>query len=180
MVEWAETYAFETVRADARREAARWTLGFALAAGLLVAAAPVVAFAAPAIATWALVGFGTTLSLYAGVVFVRLRRLHRRVWRVDLSATALDLCDVAGRRDRYPWHRVDRVDLVDGGVTVAVGRRTVHLGAAWPDVDRLARRAVRYAEAHRRPVFIDGVLCADLSLDALGDALRRPRSTPGA
>ena len=180
VVEWAETYASESVRAEARRRAARWTLGFAMAAGVLVAAAPVLAFTVPTWAGWVLGAFGSALSAFAVVVLVKLRRLHRRVWRVDLSATALDLCDVAGRRERYPWTLIERVDLARGGVTVAVRRRAVRLGPDWPDIDRLARRAVQYAEAHRRPVLIDGVPWTDLSLDALCDALQRPRSAPGA
>lgn len=168
-----EPFAHDAVRLDAQRRAVRHAVGFALVAGGCVAGAPLATLLLPELALPVVAMCGATLAVHAGWTLRRVRRLYRAVVYVHVSAAGLAVRDAGGHEQVVRWPDVEHVDLSDGGVEVVVRapRRRLRFGPDWPEADRLARRIVRHADAHGRPLCIDGVACTALSLAPLRPAL---------
>ena len=178
MAEWFEVYEDAVGLEAARSRLRRLAIGFALASGALVAGAPVAAVTWPrhslavALAAGALlIGHGLWLS-------VRVARIRRAVWRLDVSVHHVVGHDVSGLRRVLGWADVTWVDVSGMGVEV-VGRRmgrrvSFVVPASFPDFPHIGNRVVRYAEAFRRPVFVDGRPTEALSIDALRPTVSLP------
>ena len=168
-----EPFAHNAARLDAQRRAVRHAVGFALVAGGCVAGAPVATLLVPALALPVVAACGVVLVVHAAWTLSRVRRLYRVVVGAHVSAAGLAVCDAGGRERVIRWNDVEHVDLCDGGVEVVVRQPRIRLrfGADWPHADRLARVLVRHADAHGRPLCVDGIACGALSLAALRPAL---------
>ena len=161
MAEWCEVFSDERVRALVRARARRLVVGFALASGFLVAAAPLVTVWWPPIAGPAALTCGVVLTALAVVTLRRLARLHRMLWRVELSVGRVVAHDVGGRRVSVVWPALDAVDVRHDGIAFAGrdggGRRVRFVvPRTLPQFTALGHRAVEYAEAFGRPLWVDG------------------------
>ena len=183
MSTWSQVFDDDRVLREARRQARRCVVGFALASGALVSAAPL-ATLSPRLdpAAVALI-CGGLLSLTACVVMIRLAQEYRRLWRIELSVGRFVGHDAAGRRRTLAWSRVERVNVSSAGLTVTgrdeTGRGThLSVAAAMPAFTVLAHRAVEYAEAHGRTVCVDGTSVEDLDLVRLFPTLCEAVAAP--
>jgi hypothetical protein len=114
------------------------------------------------------------------LVLGALRRLQAVAWCVRLSFHGL-IADFGHRRTALRWSAVARVEVDDDGLVV-VGTdeggsaQRLRLPCSFPRYAQLSHRVVEYAEAHRRPLFVDGRPWQLLDLHALypflGDAVR--------
>lgn len=176
MSTWSQVYDDDQALDEARTRARGLLVGFALASGVLVSAAPVAALTLRTAGGAIALGCGALLVLSAAVVVVQLAREHRRLWRVELSIGRLVGHDAAGRRRALPWPGVERVDVTEAGLEVIgedEGGVRAHLlvPATMPAFTALAHRAVEYAEAHGRTVCVGGCPVERLDLVALYPAL---------
>lgn len=177
MAEWFQVFDDERVLVSVRTEARRLVVVFALASGGLVALAPVSTLVVPPYAGAVALACGALLSVYAVWLLRRLGRLHSRPWRVELSFRRAVVHDAGGRRVTLAWQALDRVDVRTDGLALvgrtALGRRVrVHISAATPQFTTLAHRAVEYAEAFGRPVWVEGQPWEAADITALHPALR--------
>ena len=161
MAEWFQVFDDDRVLVRVRARVRRRVVAFALVSGALVAAAPVSTLAWPAHSGPLAAACGVVLLVYAAWLVVGLVRLHRRLWRLELSVRRAVGHDAGGRRVSVAWPDLAHVDLRDDGLVLAgrdgAGRRVrLHVGAETPQFGVLARRAVGYAEAFCRPVYLDG------------------------
>ena len=171
MAEWFEVYEDAVARTAAEQHVRRLAVGFALASGALVAAAPVLALAWPAWSLAVALGALALLVGHAAWLVWRVRRARRAVWRLDLSVHHVVGHDAGGRRRVLAWGDVAWVDVGDAGIDV-VGRRMGRrvrfvLPASFPDHAHVGHRVVRYAEAFGRPVFVDGRPAETLDISPL-------------
>ena len=177
MADWAQVYDDDVALDDARSRVRRLVIGFALVSGALVSAAPVVTLVGGAHAHLMAVACGVLLTVSAVVVMVRLAREHRRIWRVELSVHRAVGYDAVGRRRALPWSGVARVEVTTAGIAISGRDEGGHrarllIPQGMPDYTGLAHRAVEYAEAHRRPVWVEGQPVADIDLALLDPSLR--------
>lgn len=161
MAEWFQVFDDERVLVRVRGRVRRRLVVFALVSGALVAAAPLSTVLWPEYAGPAAVGCGLALTAYAGWLLATLGRLHRRLWRLELSVRRAVGHDAGGRRVSVAWPDLAHADVRTDGLVLAgrdgSGRRArLHVTRAMPGFDALSRRAVEYAEAFGRPVLVDG------------------------
>ena len=166
---WYEVFDDERVLAQAREHSGRLLVGFAFAAGALVAAAPIATFVLPHGGLVAL-ACGLLLCVHAVWLVRRLRQIYRDVWCVRLNAAEFAAEDCGRRTGTIPWAGVLGIDLGrDALIVDGVGRdgraRRIAVPADFDGHDVLARRLVDYAVAHRRPLLIDGEPLHDAPLD---------------
>lgn len=130
-------------------------------------------FAAVGLAVWATLALlylpggawlaGAAVAVLAasgGFVLRALRTHHAVVWSIRLSFHGL-VADFGRRRTAMRWGDVTRVALDDAGLVILGtdedGKaRRLRIPHTFPRYVRLSHRVVEYAEAHRRPVFVDG------------------------
>ena len=181
MAEWFEVYEDGAGLAASQRRSRRLVLGFALVSGPVVAGAPVAALAWPAGSTVVAVVAAAVLCGHGGWLGWQLARMRRVVWRVELSVHHVVGHDVTGSRRVLAWDDVRWVNLDDAGAAVAGRRRgrrvEFRVPASFPDYGRVGHRMVSYAEALRRPVYVDGRAWHALRLDPLLPLLS-PRRQP--
>ncbi|HEX9950416.1 MAG TPA: hypothetical protein VGB53_01495 [Rubricoccaceae bacterium] len=177
MAEWFEVYEDAAARTAAEQHVRRLAVGFALASGALVAAAPVTALAWPG---WSMAVALATLALlvgHAAWLVWQVRRARRAVWRLDLSVHHVVGHDVGGRRCVLAWSDVTWIDVGEGIDVVGrrLGRRVRFvLPPTFPDHAHVGHRIVRYAEAFGRPVFVDGRPAEALDISPLRQILSGP------
>ena len=160
MAEWFEVYNAKGVLRRARRRANRLVWIYALVSGALVAAAPVAALLLPTGGIYVAVGCAAVLLAHGVWLIARLRRLHGTLWRIDLSVHRALGFDTGRRSWALVWSDVHRVDVSRRGIEL-VGRThgswvRLRVPASFPQYVALAHRVVEYAEAHGRPVWVDG------------------------
>ncbi len=178
MAEWFEVYEDAAGRTSAQARLRRLAVGFALASGAVVAGAPVAALTWPTRSLAVAVAAGVLITGHAAWLAWHVARTRRAVWRLDVSVHHIVGHDASGLRRVLAWPDVTWVDVGDAGVEV-VGRRMGRrvrfvVPASFPDFPHIGNRVVRYAEAFRRPVYVDG-----RPTDALGiDSLRPTVSVP--
>lgn len=179
--EWFEAYDDDTVRVRTRKAVRTLAVGFALASGALVALAPVAALAWPGRAGLVALACGLALTGHALWLIRRIGHVQRAVWRVELSVRSVVAFDAAGRRVALAWPEVERIAVSDAGLCVvgrdaAGGLVRVAVARAFPGFCELGHRAVEYAEAFGRPVWVEGRPWQALDLDALYPFLRGVRA----
>lgn len=171
MAEWFEVYNAKGVLVRARRRANRLMWIYALVSGTLVAVAPVAVFVLPeggfAIAGACAIG----LVVYGVWLIVRLNRIHRKLWRLDVSVHRVLGFDTGRRSRALIWSNVQQVEIETSGLTL-VGRThgawvRLRVPKTFPHYTDLAHRVVEYAEAHNRPVWVDGQPWQTLDLAVL-------------
>jgi hypothetical protein len=170
MATWYEVYDNQDALLATRRRVRRTTKRYGMTSAALAVAAPLVIFHAPG-GPWVAVGAAAVLVALGVVVLRELRALHDVAWCVRLSFHGL-VADLGGRRTAIPWSEVARVEVDDEGLLI-VG--TEERGAPWhlripcafPRYACLSHRVVEYAEAHGRPLFVDGRPWQLLDLHAL-------------
>ena len=160
MAEWFEVYDAKGVLVRARRRSTRLVWIYALVSGALVAAAPIAMLMLPrggeTIATLCAV----VLVMYGLWLIVRLNQIHRKLWRPDVSVHRALGFDTGRRSRALAWPNVHQVEVEADGLTL-VGRThgswvRLHVPKTFPHYTALAHRVVEYAEAHDRPVWLDG------------------------
>ena len=174
---WSQIYDDDETLKDVRARVRRLVVAFALASGALVSAAPLSTVIGGADAALTATLCGTLLAITAGAVMVQLAREHRRIWRIELSMRQATGYDAAGRRRTLAWPDVEAVDVTEAGLVIAgldasSGARVRLLAPlGMTTYTALSHRAVEYAEAHRRPVRIDGVPIDQIDLARLDASL---------
>ncbi len=168
MAEWFEVFDDERVLAAARRRTRHAVVAFALGSLLSVAGALLAAVAWPhEVVAWphaaagAALGGVLLLTTLAVGTLRRLTRLHRTLWKVELSVGRIVGHDVGGRRVSVPWTAVDALDVQSDGLAVTGhddAGHPVHLvvPASISQFTVFGHRAVGYAEAFGRPLWVDG------------------------
>jgi hypothetical protein len=184
MYGWSDTYDDETVRTAARRSANGMMVRFALVSGALVALAPVSTLLVPSMGLILPAACLLVLVVHAGILAVRLRRVHNVVWRIEMSIHGVTLIEAGGLRRRSAWQQVERVDVRTCGIEVvlrpearrAAGRMLV------PESFRghaaLARRLLDYAEATNVAVWVEGQPWQEVGLAAVYESLKTPPRRP--
>lgn len=171
MAEWFEVYEDAAGLSAAQMRLRRLAVGFALASGAIVAGAPVAALTWPTHSLAVAVAAGTLVSGHVAWLVWHAARARRDVWRLDVSVHHVVGHDVSRQRRVLAWPDVAWVDVGDAGVEI-VGRRMGRrvrfvVPAAFPDFPHIGNRVVRYAEAFRRPVYVDGRPTEALRIDSL-------------
>ena len=178
MAEWFEVYEDAEGRRAGGFRQRRLVVAFAFVSSAIVAFAPVAALAYPAHSLAVAVAAAVVLSAHAAWLVRRLVSLRRTVWRLDLSVHHVVGHDASGARRVLAWSDVTYVDVADGGLEVTgrrMGRRIQFVvPPGFPDHGRVAHRVVRYAEAFRRPVYVDGRAVESLDVRALVGAGAQP------
>lgn len=174
MAGWSERFEDRATRGAMQLRAQRLVVWFALASGGIIAAAPLLALRLPDVSGAVALGCGLALATHAAWLLRQLSRVQGAPWRVELSATGVAVTDAAGRRRAFVWPDVVRVDVSKAGVTVVGAGRLgrLHVPADFAGYTGLAHRLVRYAEATRRPVCVDGVPWEALPLTDVSTVLR--------
>lgn len=178
MAEWFEVYEDAAGLAAAQARLRRLAVGFAVASGTIVAGAPVAALTWPQHSLVVAVAAGVLITGHAAWLAWEAVRARRAVWRLDVSVHHVVGHDVSGLRRVLGWADVSWVDVGDAGVEV-VGRRLGRrvrfvVPASFPDFPHIGNRVVRYAEAFRRPVFVDGRPTEALGIDSLRPTVSLP------
>ena len=179
MAEWFEVYDSKRVLIRARRRATRLVWIFALISGALVAAAPVAVFVFPDVGVAVAGTCGIGLVLYGIWMIARLSQIHGKLWRIDLSVHRALGFDTGRRSRALAWPNVHQVDIDDSGLLL-VGRThgawvRLQIPSTFPHYTALSHRVVEYAEAHDRPVWVDGKPWQSLDLEVLYPFLRSER-----
>ena len=177
MAEWFQVFDDERVLVSVRTEARRLVIAFALVSGALVALAPLSTLVAPAYAGFVALGCGAALTAYAAWLLRRLGQLHGRLWRIELSFRRVVAHDAGGRRVSLAWRALDHIDVRADGVVLSgrtdLGRRVrVRVSASMPQFASLGHRAVEYAEAFGRPVWVEGRPWEAIDVAEIHPALR--------
>lgn len=159
MAAWYEVFDNQDALLESRHRVWRLTRGYAFVAIGLAVAAPLAVLHAPG-GPW-LAAFGALALVGAGLFVLRaLRMLHGVAWCVRLSFHGL-VADFGQRRTAMRWSQVSRVEVDDEGLTVVGSDEEgvvmrLRLPGTFPRYTQLSHRVVEYAEAHRRPLFVDG------------------------
>ena len=177
MAEWFQVFDDERVLVSVRTEARRLVVAFALVSGGLVSLAPVSTLVVPAYAGAVALACGAVLTGYAVWLLRRLGRLHGRLWRVELSFRRLVAHDAGGRRVAVSWQALDWIDVRTDGLVLSgrtdLGRRVrLRVSASTPQFASLGHRAVEYAEAFGRPVWVEGQPWEAIDVGAIHPVLR--------
>ena len=172
MAEWFEVFDDERVLTAVRRRARQTVVAFALGSLLAVAAAPLATAAWPHAAAPAALGCGLLLTVLAVSTLRRLTRLHRTLWKVEISVGRIVGHDVGGRRVSITWPALGALDVRGGGLafvgTDDDGRRVqLVVPSSLPRFTAFGHRAVGYAEAFGRPLWIEGQPWERVDLAAL-------------
>ena len=172
---WHEVFDNQDALLLSRQRVRGLTRRYAFAALVVALGAPLAIIHLPGgawmatVAAVALIAAGVWLAL-------ALRRLHGIAWCVRLSFHEL-VADFGRRRTAFRWEELQRVELDDDGLLLigpdtGGALRRLRLPDSFPDYVRLSHRVVEYAEAHRRPVYLDGRPWQLLDVDALYPFLR--------
>ncbi len=159
MAFWYEVYDNQDVLLATRQRVGRLTTGYGIASIAVAAVAPLLIVHVPH-GPWIAVGVAGVLLAAGLVVLQALRELRAVAWCVKLSFHHL-LGDFGRRRTTMPWTSVARVEVDDDGLVV-VGSddngapQRLRIPSAFPRFAHLSHRVVEYAEAHHRPIFVDG------------------------
>ncbi|HLT47080.1 MAG TPA: hypothetical protein VK002_07615 [Rubricoccaceae bacterium] len=170
MPTWYETYDNQDALLATRQRVSRLTTRYGMAAVTVALSAPLVILHVPH-GPWVAVGTAAALALAGLFVLRALRTLHAVAWCVRLSFQGM-VTDFGQRRTAMRWSEVARVELDDEGLVV-VGTdeggtaRRFRIPHDFPRYAHLSHRVVEYAEAHGRPVFVDGRPWQLLDLHAL-------------
>lgn len=176
MAEWFEVYNAKSVLVRARRRARRLMWTYAAVSGALIAVAPVAVFVLPrggfAVAVVSAIG----LVAYGIWVVVRLNHIHRKLWRLDVSVHRALGFDTGRRSRALTWSNVEKVEVDAAGITL-IGRThgswvRLRVPTSFPRYTSLSHRVVEYAEAHGRPIWVDGKPWQMLDLETLYPFLR--------
>lgn len=171
MAEWFEVYDAKGVLVRARRRARRLMWAYAAVSGTLISVAPVAVFVLRrggfAVAVLSALG----LVVYGVWLIARLNQIHRKLWRIDVSVHRALGFDTGRRSRALAWSNVEQVEVEDAGLTL-VGRThgawvRLQVPRSFPRYTALAHRIVEYAEAHNRPVWIDGQPWQSLDLNVV-------------
>jgi hypothetical protein len=178
MAAWYEVYDDQDALLDARRRVQRLTRAYGLATLALAVGAPLAVLHLPQ-GPW--LAAGAALGLLGGGLYLlhALRTLHAVTWCIRLSFHGF-VADFGQRRTAMRWSNVARVEVDDEGLLV-VGTDEggaalrLRLPSSFPRYAQLSHRLVEYAEAHRRPIFVDGrpwqLLDLQVLYPFLGDAV---------
>lgn len=177
MAEWFQVFDDERVLVSVRTRARRLVISFAFVSGGLVALAPLSTLVAPASAGLVALACGAVLTAYAVWLLRRLGRLHGRLWRIELSFRRIVAHDAGGRRVSLAWQALDHIDVCSGGIVLSgrtpLGRRIrFSVSATMPQFASLGHRAVEYAEAFGRPVWVEGQPWDAIDVTAIDPSLR--------
>lgn len=176
MAEWFEVYNAKGVLVRARRRARRLMWTYALVSAVLIAVAPVAAFVLPRGGFAVAVLSAVVLVAYGIWLILRLNHIHRTLWRFDVSVHRALGFDTGRRSRALTWSNVQQVEVEDSGLTL-VGRThgswvRLRIPRSFPRYTALAHRVVDYAEAHNRPVWVDGQPWQLLDVETLYPFLR--------
>ena len=179
MAEWFEEYDDEAGRRASQLRTRRLVVVFALVSGAVVAGAPVGALIWPR-GSAAVAGVGAAILVgHGGWLVWQLVRTRRAVWRIALSVHHIVAHDATGLRRVLAWADVSWVDVGAAGIDVVgrrMGRRVrIVVPPAFPGYGRVGHRLVTYAEAFRRPVYLDGRPWQSLGIDTLRPLLSERR-----
>ncbi|GAB5534573.1 MAG: hypothetical protein Rubg2KO_08220 [Rubricoccaceae bacterium] len=168
MAEWFEVYDAKGVLLRARRRATRLVWIYALVSGALVAAAPIAMFVLPRGGVAVAVTCAIGLVMYGLWLIIRLNQIHSKLWRFDVSVHRALGFDTGRRSRALAWPDVHQVEIESDGLTL-VGRThgswvRLHVPTSFPHYTALAHRVIEYAEAHDRPVWLDGHPWQELDL----------------
>jgi hypothetical protein len=170
MATWYEVYDNQDALLATRRRVRQMTARYGSASAVVAVAAPVVILLVPG-GPWVAVGSAAVLVVAGGVVLRALRELHDVAWCVRLSFHGL-VADFGRRRTAMRWSEASRVEIDDEGLLI-VGTdegsavRRLRVPHTFPRYAALSHRVVEYAEAHGRPIFVDGRPWQLLDLHAL-------------
>lgn len=159
MPTWYEVYDNQEALLATRQRVRRLTTRYGVASVTVALTAPLVVLHVPG-GPWIAVGAAAVLAA-AGLFVVRsLRALHAVAWCLRLSYHGL-LADFGRRRTAMRWRDVARVEVDDEGLMIlgtdeGGTARRLRIPLAFPRYARLSHRVVEYAEAHGRPIFVDG------------------------
>ncbi len=172
MAEWSEVFDDERVLTAVRRRARRTMVAFAVGSLVSVASAPLGALVWPHAATAAALVAGLLLTGLAAWTLRRLSRLHRTLWKVELSVGRIVGHDVGGRRVSITWSALSVLDVRSGGIAF-VGRdhdghrARLVVPSSMPGFVTLGHRAVGYAEAFGCSLWVEGAPWNQLDLAPL-------------
>lgn len=159
MAYWYEVYDNQDVLLSTRQRVGRLTTIYSLATLTIAAVAPLLIVHVRG-GVW-VAGFCGVALLFGGLyVYHALRKLGAVAWCVKLSIHHL-FADFGRRRTTIPWSSVTRLDVDDEGLIV-VGLdengapQRLRIPNAFPRFSQLSHRMVEYAEAHNRPIFVEG------------------------
>lgn len=177
MAEWSQVFDDERVLTAVRRRARRNLVAFGLGSVGLVAAAPLAIVVWPHAAAPVALGCGALLTALAVWTLRRLARLHRTLWRIELSVGRVVGHDAGGRRVSMTWSALHSIDVRTDGLVVSghdeQGRHArLVVAPSMPQFTDLGHRAVAYAEAFGRPLWVDGQPWERLDLAALYPPVR--------
>ena len=177
MAEWFQVFDDDDALSTAKARARQTVVVFAVGSGLLVAVAPLTTVVWPHTAVPVALGCGLLLTALALWTLRRLHRLHRTLWRVEISVGHVVGYDAGGRRVSLTWSALDRLDVRSEGLLFSgrgEGGRRVRLvvARAMPRFTVLGHRAVEYAEAFGCPLWVEGRPLERLDLTALYPVLR--------
>ncbi|NNF58047.1 MAG: hypothetical protein HKN04_07375 [Rhodothermaceae bacterium] len=175
MPTWYEVYDNQDVLLATRQRVRRITRIYGFAAIAVATLAPL-AMVHVTGGAWLAGTAGVSLVVAGAYVFKALRELHAVAWSVKLSFHHI-IGDFGRRRTTIRWRAVARVELDrDGLVILGADEQGVaqklRIAHAFPDYPRLSHRVVEYAEAHGRPVYVDGQPWQLLDLHAVYPFLR--------
>ncbi|MDX1421281.1 MAG: hypothetical protein R3181_15050 [Rubricoccaceae bacterium] len=170
MPTWYEVFDNQDALLSTRQRVRRLSTRYGMASVAVALTAPLVVLHVPG-GPWIALGAAGVLAA-AGVYVLRaLRALHAVAWCLRLSYQGL-LADFGRRRTALRWRNVARVEVDDEGLLVlgtdeGGTARRLRIPLAFPRYAHLSHRVVEYAEAHRRPIFVDGRPWQLLDLRAL-------------
>ena len=175
MPSWHEVFDNQDALLRSRQRVRGLTRWYGLAALGVALGAPLAIIHLPG-GTWLAAGAALVLIVAGVWLTLVLRQLYAVAWCVRISFHEL-VADFGRRRTAFRWEELQRVELDDEGI-ILVGPdtggavRRLRLPDSFPEYTRLSHRVVEYAEAHRRPVYLDGQPWQLLDVDALYPFLR--------
>ena len=170
MSTWYEVYDNQDALLLSRQRVRQLTRRYGLASLAVALTAPLVVLHVPG-GAWVALAAAVLLAAAGLLVLRALRALHAVAWCVRLSFHGL-LADFGRRRTAMRWEEVARVALDDEGLLVLGtdedgAARRLRIPLDFPRYAHLSHRVVEYAEAHGRPIFVDGRPWQLLDLHAL-------------
>ncbi|MEO0557260.1 MAG: hypothetical protein AAF170_03645 [Bacteroidota bacterium] len=178
MAEWFEVYDAKGVLLRARRRATRVVWIFALVSGVLITIAPVAMFVLPEGGLALAVACAVGMAMHGLWLILRLNQIHSKLWRFDVSVHQALGFDTGRRSRALAWPDVHQVEIESDGLKL-VGRThgswvRLHVPHTFPQYTALAHRVVEYAEAHGRPVWVDGQPWQALDLEKVYPFIAQP------